>query len=710
VAGRKAGKQSARAPNRAERIQLATYRISEAAHTARTLHELYGAIHGIVGELMPAENIYIALYDAQADLISFPYWVDEFDPPCPPKRPGRGLTEYVLRTGQALLADETLHQDLERRGEAELIGAPSLQWLGVPLKGGEKTIGVLAVQTYSGNVRYGPEEQRVLEFVSTQIAMTVERKRAELALRESESRLARAQEAAHLGSWETELHSLERLDRNPLWWSDEAYRIFGYTPRSEPVSSELFFRLVHPEDVPRVEEALRRTLEQGVPYVVQHRVVRPDGTERIVEERCSVIRDATGTPLRLLGTVLDITDRQRLEQQFLQAQKMEAVGRLAAGIAHDFNNLLTAILGSCELLREHVGPDNPDRADLDEIRAASLRAGDLIRQLLAFTRQQVLSPHILDLNEVVRGMEPMLRRVIGEDVSLRTAGAAGLGSVRADRGQIEQVLMNLVVNARDALPRGGHITIETANAELDASYAATHAPIPAGHYALLAVSDDGIGMDAATRARVFEPFFTTKGKGKGTGLGLSTVYGIVKQSGGFIWVYSEPSAGATFKIYLPRVEAKATAAAPVPALAPVPGGDETILVVEDQPEVRRLSEKLLRVRGYTVLGAENGAEALRVAEQHAGPIHLLVTDVIMPGMNGREVALLMSADRPTLKVLYLSGYADESVVHHGVLEPGLAFLQKPFTPESLARKVRDVLDMGDDKDDDGEEGASQLAG
>ena len=709
MAGRKAGKQSTRAPNRAERIQLATYRISQAALTARTLDELYGAIHGIVGELMPADNIYIALYDAQADLITFPYWVDEFDPPCPPKRPGRGLTEYVLRTGQALLVDETLHHELEHTGEAELIGAPSLQWLGVPLKGGEKTIGVLAVQTYSGNVRYGPEEQRVLEFVSAQIAMAVDRKQAEVALRESEGRLARAQEAAHLGSWEVELRSVDRLEDNPVWWSDEVYRIFGYAPREVRVSSELFFRAVPPDDVPRIKEAVRRAIEEQAPYVIQHRVLRPDGSERVVEERSSVVRDPTGKPLRMVGTVLDVTDRQRLEQQFLQSQKMEAVGRLAAGIAHDFNNLLTAILGSCELLREHIGPENPDRADLDEIRAASLRAGDLIRQLLAFTRQQVLSPQTLDLNEVVRGMEPMLRRVLGEDVSLRTAGAADLGSVRADRGQIEQVIMNLVVNARDALPRGGHITIETANTELDDSYAAAHAPIPAGHYALLAVSDDGIGMDAATRARVFEPFFTTKGKCKGTGLGLSTVYGIVKQSGGFIWVYSEPSAGATFKIYLPRVEAKATAAVPLPVPAPVPGGNETILVVEDQPEVRRLSEKLLRVRGYTVLGAENGAEALRVAEQHPGPIHLLVTDVIMPGMNGREVALLMSADRPALKVLYLSGYADESVVHHGVLEPGLAFLQKPFTPESLARKVRDVLDEGNDKEDR-EKRTKRLAG
>jgi CheY-like chemotaxis protein len=293
---------------------------------------------------------------------------------------------------------------------------------------------------------------------------------------------------------------------------------------------------------------------------------------------------------------------------------------------------------------------------------------------------------------LVTGVERMLRRVIGEDIELRSILPHDLGAVRADAGQLEQVIMNLAVNARDAMPRGGKFTIEAANVELDAAYAQTHVPITPGRYVMLAVSDTGIGMDAETKARLFEPFFTTKELGKGTGLGLSTVYGIVKQSGGFIWVYSEPGHGTTFKIYLPRVEAAVEAPAPTPEPTTSFGGSETVLLVEDQADVRRLTRKVLAARGYTVLVAAHGVEALRVAEQHSGPIHLMVADVVMPGMSGREVGELLLRARPEVKVLYVSGYANDSIVHHGVLEPGLAFLEKPFTPDALARKVREVLE------------------
>ncbi|HVH08772.1 MAG TPA: ATP-binding protein, partial [Gemmatimonadales bacterium] len=403
-------------------------------------------------------------------------------------------------------------------------------------------------------------------------------------------------------------------------------------------------------------------------------------------------RDAAGRVTGILALVEDVTGVKRLEQQFFQAQKMEAVGRLAGGVAHDFNNLLTAILGSTELLREMIPTDHPGREEAEETRKAALRAADLTRQLLAFSRQQVLAPRVLSLNDVVVDMDRMLRRLIGEDIDLRTVLAGDLGAVRADPGQLEQVIVNLAVNARDAMPTGGKLTIETANTALDEAYAAARPVVAAGRYVMLAVSDTGAGMDEATKARLFEPFFTTKPKGKGTGLGLATVYGIVKQSGGYISVYSEPGRGATFKVYLPRVDAAVEPVEAAPAAGGSLRGSETVLVVEDQGEVRSLTRRVLEARGYQVLVAASGQEAMRLAEERPGAIDLLLTDVIMPGMSGRGLGLLLAAAHPAMKVLYVSGYADESIVHQGMLEPGVWFLQKPFTPEALARKVREVLE------------------
>jgi signal transduction histidine kinase/CheY-like chemotaxis protein len=418
---------------------------------------------------------------------------------------------------------------------------------------------------------------------------------------------------------------------------------------------------------------------------------KKDGTAVTVNLFAAPLRDAAGRVTGVLGLMEDVTGVKRLEQQFFQAQKMEAVGRLAGGVAHDFNNLLTAILGSTDLLLETLPPDHPGIEEATETRKAALRAADLTRQLLAFSRQQVLAPRVISLNDVVTDMHKMLRRMIGEDVELRMVLADNLGAVRADPGQIEQVIVNLAVNARDAMPNGGRLTIETLNADLDDAYAAEHTVVVPGHYVMLAVTDAGMGMDAETKARVFEPFFTTKPKGKGTGLGLATVYGIVKQSGGYAWVYSELGQGTSVKIYLPRVDAPVEGSRPAPPTTGSLGGSETILVVEDQEEVRRLTRRILEARGYRVLVAASGPEALRLAEHEAGRIDLLVTDVVMPGMSGREVGLLLAPARPTMKVLYLSGYTDESIVHHGVLEPGVAFMQKPFNAEALARKVREVL-------------------
>jgi two-component system, cell cycle sensor histidine kinase and response regulator CckA len=384
-------------------------------------------------------------------------------------------------------------------------------------------------------------------------------------------------------------------------------------------------------------------------------------------------------------------ERKRLEQQLNQAQKMEAVGRLAGGIAHDFNNMLGVIIGYSELILENVVQDSSNHKHLTEIKRAGDRAASLTRQLLAFSRQQVLQPKIISLNVSVSEMMKMLGRLIGSDIDLETCLDPNLGAVKADPGQIEQVVLNLAVNARDAMPQGGKLTIETANVELDEIYSQLHPPMVAGRFAMLAVSDTGIGMDKETQAHIFEPFFTTKGIGKGTGLGLATVYGVVNQSQGFIQVYSEIGYGTTFKIYLPLVQ-QAVESSDSLSVVSNDRGSETILLVEDTEPLRELTCIILRDCGYRVIEAANGAEGLQVAAQEAGPIHLLLTDVIMPLIGGYELAKQLTALRSELGVLYLSGYTDAAIVRHGVLESGLAVLQKPFTKKELIRRVREVLD------------------
>jgi len=427
------------------------------------------------------------------------------------------------------------------------------------------------------------------------------------------------------------------------------------------------------------------------------------GEERAVE---SLKRGATDYVIkdRLEGLVIKVrralkeaeerAENRRLEEQLRQSQKVEAVGRLAGGIAHDFNNLLTAIIGYTDLVLNNFGDNNPLSADILEIKKAGQRAAKLTSQLLAFSRKQVLRPRVLDLNDVVSDMDKMLRRLIGADIELITLFGPELGHVRVDPGGIEQIIMNLAVNARDAMPQGGRLTVETTNVELDDAYARKHIAVKPGPYVMLAVSDNGSGMDAETQSHLFEPFFTTKELGKGTGLGLSTVYGIVKQSGGNIWVYSEPGEGTVFKIYLPRVtEAIETWESSIKDQTDKLTGTETVLVVEDESAVRNLVRNVLQRNGYTVLDANHGEEALRIAIRHEGIIHVMVTDVVLPHMSGRQLAQRMATIRSDIKVLYMSGYTDNAIVRHGVLDLGIAFLQKPFTTEALLRKVREVLDM-----------------
>jgi two-component system cell cycle sensor histidine kinase/response regulator CckA len=391
----------------------------------------------------------------------------------------------------------------------------------------------------------------------------------------------------------------------------------------------------------------------------------------------------------IVVNVRDITERRRLEEQLRQAQKMEAVGELAGGVAHDFNNLLTGILGYCHLMLDEIPADHPLRPDLVEIRSAAERAASLTHELLAFSRRQMLQPRVVDINVLIAQLQKLMRRLISEEVELVMALAPDLHPVTVDPASVEQILVNLAVNARDAMPAGGRLTIETANVELDEAYAVTHVTMNSGPYVMLAVGDTGEGMDAATRARVFEPFFTTKEQGKGSGLGLATVYGIVKQSGGYIWVYSEPGHGTVFKVYLPPTPS--SVARPAGGAADDLTGWETVLLVEDEDAVRALAREVLRRHGYVVLEARHGVDAVRVAERHLDAIHLLITDVVMPYMSGRELADRLVSVRPAMKALFMSGHTDHSLIH-GDVPPGAAFLEKPFTPEILARRVRRILD------------------
>ncbi len=518
-----------------------------------------------------------------------------------------------------------------------------------------------------------------------------EKRQAALDLHESEERFRATFEQAAVGI------SHVSTDGRFLRVNRRLCEKLGYT--REELLARTFQEITHPADLKADMENVRRMLAGEIQaYAMEKRYVRKDGTAAWIALTVSLARDAEGRPKYFISVIEDIEPRRRAEEQetrlrtqLEQAQKMESVGQLAGGIAHDFNNLLTAILGFCELVLSDENASH--RSELEEIKHAGERAAALTRQLLAFSRKQVFQLELLDLNAVVVKMEAMLRRLIGEDVRLTSTLSPEIGLVKVDRSQIEQVLLNLAVNARDAMPGGGVLRIETANADVDETLAGADAPNAPARFVVLTVSDTGCGMDSETQRRVFEPFFTTKPKGKGTGLGLATVYGIVKQSGGFVSFSSEQQKGTSFRIYLPRAgEPAAMSALSGNYTAAPPKGTETILMVEDDDGVRRLACHVLDSLGYTVLCAESGRQALDLARDHKGKIDLVLTDVVMPEMSGREVERRLAEAGHAARVLFMSGYSDDAILRHGVLETGVAFLQKPFTPGALGRKVREVLD------------------
>ena len=474
-----------------------------------------------------------------------------------------------------------------------------------------------------------------------------------------------------------------------IGWNPAAEKIFGFT-RDEALGRTPYELIVTPANRSTVEDIIRRLLAGDMAAHTIGESLTKGGGKVWCEWYNTPLRRADGAVDGMLSMVIDATQRHHLEEQCRQAQKMEAVGRLAGGVAHDFNNLLTIINGYSELLLGSLPADSPARSLLAEIKKAGERSAALTRQLLAFSRRQFLAPRVLDLKVTVGDIEKMLRRVIGEEIELHTDLQPGLGKVRADAGQVDEVIMNLAVNARDAMPRGGRLTILTRDVELLGQQ--LPAEVAPGPYVMLAVADTGCGMSPEVRARIFEPFFTTKEVGQGIGLGLATVYGIVKQSGGHIDVASQPGRGTTFRLYLPRAEEPDRQRRSEPGTVPLPGGKETVLLVEDEDVVRSLSRFVLEGKGYTVLEARNGEEALRVSQGHAGPIHLLVSDVVMPQLGGRPLAERLAHRHPGMKVLYLLGYTDDAVVRHGVQEDEVNFLQKPYSPTALAAKVREVLD------------------
>lgn len=512
-----------------------------------------------------------------------------------------------------------------------------------------------------------------------------ERRRAEEALRNSEAQYRLLFEDNPQPMWVFDRVSLAFLAVN-----DAAVAHYGYS-REEFLQMNLK-DIRPPQDARPLLDHLAES-RSGIQMAGEWRHRRKDGSilDVIITQHPITFAGKSA----MLGLAADITDRKILEQQLLQGQKMEGIGRLAAGIAHDFNNLLTVISGRCALLCDKLEPGGRMRNSVEEIMKAADRAAALTRQLLAFSRQQILQPQILDLNVIVAGMGKLLRRLLREDIELVTICGNELGRIKTDPSQIEQVIMNLAVNARDAMPQGGKLTLETSNVNLDPAYAETRYHVSSGPYILLAVSDTGIGMDEATKPHIFEPFFTTKERGKGTGLGLATVYGIVKQSGGYIWVYSEPGHGATFKIYFPRADDPAVVIADSARQRHIfSRGKETVLVVEDEPSLRSIVVEILQSSGYHVLEASNGADALDVASKEGHAIHLLMTDIVMPGIGGRELAERLSVLYPKMKILFTSGYTDDVVIRHAMLGAGAVFLQKPFSPETVSRKVREVLDAG----------------
>ena len=667
-----------------QRMESERQVISDVVHALNqtaNLDQLLNRIHLALKRILSAENCFVALHDPQRDVFEFPFFADEFDSAPPPQKVGRSCTAYVFRTGKAKLIPQSDFDALAALGEVELVGSPAPAWLGVPLKTPTATIGVLVVQNYQNEHAYDLRDLEFLDSVGGHIALAIERRRAEEELRKSESMLSLLFERNPLPTWLYDVETLRFLRVNQA-----AVGQYGFSQSEFERMSILEIRpTAEREKVAAHLIQMKAESEEHAFWLHQGKDGKTFEVEIISHELVYA-----GRRVRLV-VAQDISERRHLELQLRQSQKMEAVGRLAGGVAHDFNNLLMVIKGHTELLLGALSPTDSIARKIEQIDRSADRATTLTRQLLAFSRLQVLQPQITNLNSVVEEMGKLLPRLIGEDIELILRPGQQLGAIRADASQMEQVIMNLAVNSRDAMPTGGKLLIGTRNCELDHSYTASHPLMRPGSYILLDVTDTGTGMDEETQAHIFEPFFTTKEKGKGTGLGLATVYGIVKQSGGFIWVYSEPGKGTSFKIYLPRVnETEVHVGVPKPSVE-IPAGTETVLLTEDEQDVREIAREFLESGGYKVIEAKNGKEAITIAAEHRGKIDLLVTDMVMPGMTGQELAVRLQQEHSGLSVVFMSGYSEHAATEMANADPSVRLLTKPFSRGAILRTVREIL-------------------
>jgi len=614
---------------------------------------------------------------------------------------GRGLLGFLLSDG-GVVRTQAINTHPRSSGFPPN-HPPMTSFLGAAISSSSRKYGALYLTDKIGCEEFSSDDEKLIAMLAAQVGIAYEnakrfeelqrratelegtvklRLQAEDALRESNQTLQSLVQTSPLAIIATD------LDGNVKSWNSAAERMFGWT---ESEVSGRHYSTLTDYNPPEIDSFIDIALQGGIAGGLEATCQRKDGSLIDVSISSAGLRDGRDNISGVMAVIADITERKHLENQFLQAQKMEAVGRLAGGIAHDFNNLLTAIIGYSQMSLARLHSQDPMRKDIEEVESAGQRAAALTGQLLAFSRKQVVQPQVLALNCVVTDLTKMLQRLIGEDVELETSLDPDAWHVKADRGQIEQIIMNLAVNSRDAMPEGGKLTIETSNVHLDENYASGHIDATPGSHVMLAITDTGSGMDKETESRIFEPFFTTKEQGRGTGLGLSTVYGIVKQNGGSIGVYSELGRGTSFKVYLPRVKESVDTKAETPQ-DDCARGTETILLVEDSDTVRKLARKLLLADGYTVLDAPSGDDGWQISEQYKGPIDLLLTDLVMPGTSGREIAQRLAARRPRMSVLYMSGYTDDAIVRHRVLDSTAPFIQKPFTRYALIRKVREVLD------------------
>ncbi len=665
-----------------EVMQSALYQISEKASQAEDMDALYKAIHGIISSLLYARNFYIALIDAAGETLSFPYFLDEYDVPPKPEPLGRGLTEYVLKTGQPLLVSDQQVEQLAADGLIELIGAPSSEWLGVPLKKGERTFGVLVIQSYQEDFHYSERDRELLIFVSQHIAAALWNKQTAGALAESERRYRTMFEESQ------DVIYMADIKGNFIDINQAGVELFGYVSRQELLRIN-FLRDLY-ENSHDGEKFLAAIMISGLVKDYEVNLKTKSGKAVVVLITARAEYDEGDRVIGYRGIMRDITERKQLELRYLQAQKMESIGLLAGGIAHDFNNILGGILGYASWLKTNIKEDDEFFKPVDTIEKSAQRAAELTGQLLAFARGGKYNLKAANLNSVISESLKIISGTFDKSIVIETVLDQSLPTVEIDVGQIQQVLINLCVNARDAMPAGGLMTIQSSMAVLDDRDVHKQLDARPGWFAVLAVSDSGVGMNDSVKQRVFEPFFTTKEKGKGTGLGLSMVYGVVKNHGGFVNIYSEVGSGSTFKVYLPL--SGKPEVLDQDSDKQISGGHESILVIDDEEVIREVTGELLGSFGYRVQLAANGEEGVRIYKNQQPRSDLVILDMVMPRLGGRETLLELKKINPAVKVLFSTGYSQNEKVNEIISLGVTGFIQKPYQVNSLLAKVREVLD------------------